>query len=91
MNTTTQSHSKGRAAESMEQHGSGPYWYRTKPLNESSAKYGNCEVCGKPVDAVYIQVEGRMAKHEGMEPFLTHHECKETLFGHKECLLAQQR
>ncbi|MDY4127609.1 hypothetical protein [Peptostreptococcus porci] len=56
------------------------YRYILKSTNESSKKYGVCEVCGKHVSEVYHQIEER--KYTGG---WTQHNCK-NLFGHEECL-----
>lgn len=62
------------------------YRYRLVNQNSSSAKYGNCEVCGKQASEVYAQYE----EHEYKTGRYTQHNCK-SYFGHKECLIGKQR
>ena len=61
--------------------------YRYKLINtqESSKKYGVCEVCGKHVSEVYHQVEQKQYTRGW-----THYKCN-NLFGHKECLENSRR
>lgn len=35
------------------------YRYRLISTNDSSAKYGNCEVCKKPASEIFHQIEAR--------------------------------
>jgi len=65
------------------------YLYRLTNTNESSQKYGECEVCGKHVSEVFSQQEERSYQFEGRERW-TQHKCH-CLFGHKECLLCQRK
>ncbi len=62
------------------------YQYTLTSLRESSAKYGNCDVCHKHVSEVFIQRETR----EYAPDHWTHEGCH-TLFGHKECLERQRK
>ena len=67
------------------------YRYKLSSADESSAKLGNCDICGKHAAEVYHQTEEKFyridrIKHEGW----TQHGCK-TLFGHEECLLIARR
>lgn len=59
----------------------------------SSAQYGNCDVCHEPAADVYSQTEERYYAftcrgkfHAGWTP----HHCSR-LFGHKACLVSQQK
>lgn len=61
------------------------YRYRVIPTGDSSAKYGNCEVCHKPVSDVVHQVEERQ-----FELGWTQYQCS-NLFGHESCLRSRQR
>jgi hypothetical protein len=54
--------------------------YTLTSTGASSAKYGNCEVCGKPVSEVFQQTEEKR-----YENGWTRQGCH-YLFGHKECL-----
>ncbi len=57
------------------------YHYIIKELQQSSEKYGDCEVCHKKISGtMYYQVEKKEYKHGW-----TSHMCKD-YFGHKECL-----
>lgn len=62
------------------------YQYRITSTGYSSARYGNCEVCGKPAGEVYLQIESV----EYAPGRFTHYGCRD-YFGHKECLLAVRR
>lgn len=57
--------------------------YQLKSLNESSAKFGACEICNKHVSEVFLQ-----AKLEEYKP--GSYMDKGTQFGHKQCLLNQR-
>lgn len=61
------------------------YRYRLTACEGSSTKYGPCEVCNKPVNAVWMQVEEKSYQYGW-----TTHKCH-TLFGHKECLESRQK
>lgn len=61
------------------------YRYRLRNWQESSAKYGPCEVCKGHVSEVHLQVEE--ARYVGG---WTHYNCV-SLWGHKECLLKSRR
>lgn len=60
------------------------YRYKLTNTQESSKKYGMCEVCGKHVSEVYHQVEEKQYNIDGKIGW-TQHKCS-NLFGHKECL-----
>lgn len=69
------------------------YKYNLSSCDESSNKLGICQVCGKYVTEVFIQIEERHynfthnnINYEGW----THHNCN-TLFGHENCLKSKQR
>jgi hypothetical protein len=67
----------------------GTYRYRLTSTGDSSAKYGNCEVCNKYASEMFRQSEERAYDDDGQVGW-TQHGCR-NLFGHKECLLAQRR
>ena len=55
--------------------------YKLIPMNASSAKYGPCEICGKPTSDVYhLSVSYQMSDHTA------HHK---NIFGCRECLEAR--
>jgi RNA polymerase-binding transcription factor DksA len=67
------------------------YRYVLKSTNDSSMKYGVCEVCGQHVSEVFHQIEERhytidSLNYEGW----TQHDCN-SYFGHEECLKSKQR
>jgi hypothetical protein len=76
----------------------GRYVYRISHTGASSAKLGPCEVCGKPVSDVHIQVEGVTFALDDLDGDIgragdmavTHHGCRD-LFGHEACLRAARR
>lgn len=78
---STQTDSKGKTWTL-----SGDYRYSIKDTGFNSQRLGNCEVCHGRCDNVYIQSEQRQYVNGW-----THHECKDTLFGHKECLESVRR
>ena len=61
------------------------YKYAINSTGGSSAKYGNCEVCGKHASEVFLQIEERKYS-EGY----THFKCN-SYFGHRECLESKRR
>lgn len=69
------------------------YRYKLVSTGDSSARYGNCDVCGKHVTEVFIQREERRYRfehngkiYEGWTGEGCHY-----LFGHKECLIAKRK
>ena len=58
------------------------YRYTLKNMNESSAKYGPCAICGKHTSEVYHQTEERQTKFYKWTTSGCHN-----LFGHKDCLI----
>jgi hypothetical protein len=63
------------------------YKYKIASTKNSSEKYGNCEVCKKSVPEVFIQTEVRHYKTDDSgQKRWTFHGCRDSLFGHKECL-----
>jgi len=66
------------------------YKYIINSTNDSSSKFGNCEICNKQVSEVFIQVEQRKYIKPDGEISFTGDKCT-TLYGHKECLLNKQR
>ncbi|GEA09167.1 hypothetical protein KUL42_39280 [Alteromonas sp. KUL42] len=61
--------------------------YRLSRTNAGSAKYGPCEVCGKYADTMYMLVEMvRFWNPVKKKNSVTHHGCRSSTFGHKECL-----
>ena len=67
----------------------GDYRYRIKTMGGSSQRYGDCEVCHKPVDVVFYQVEQKRFDNDG-ETGWTEYECH-SLFGHPACLHQERR
>jgi hypothetical protein len=68
------------------------YRYKLSSSEESSNKYGACEVCGKYCTEVFYQSEERHYEfdHEGKHyEGWTQHGCH-ALFGHKSCLESKQ-
>ena len=57
--------------------------YKSTNMGESSAIYGLCEICGKPVSEVWHQSEER----ETERGIMTTKDCH-NLFGHMDCLIA---
>ena len=57
--------------------------YRLNKMNSSSAKYGDCEVCNKPVSDVYLQTPEHKTSRGWNYGIST--------FGHKDCLLNIRR
>lgn len=66
------------------------YRYRQSNQECSSAKLGNCEVCGLHCSEVWLQTEERFCRLSDGRSGWTQHKCS-TLFGHKECLDSKQR
>ena len=52
--------------------------YRLNSTGYGSARYGNCEICGKPADTIYLLACS--------EVWGDHIFSDSTAFGHKECL-----
>lgn len=65
------------------------YVYRIKSTENSSTKFGPCEICGKACSEVFYQVEGKTFDLDG-QIAITYHECK-NLFGHEACLIGARR
>ena len=59
------------------------YNYKLKPQNASSDRLGNCEICGKFVSDVYLQVRYRKTETGEVR--------EGDAFGHKECLMEVRR
>ncbi|MGB0989279.1 MAG: hypothetical protein ACPGUI_00465 [Halarcobacter sp.] len=67
------------------------YRYMLNSQRESSARYGNCEVCKKHASEVFYQVEEKAFFNPvSSEHSWTQHNCNST-FGHKECLIGLRR
>ena len=66
------------------------YQYSIKNTGASSNKYGNCEVCGKHADTVYLQTEKRAYAHPDGSTRFTAHMCHD-LFGHEQCLISKRK
>jgi hypothetical protein len=62
------------------------YRYRLISTGCSSARYGNCEICGEHCAEIFHQVEERQYKPGRF----TRHQCSD-LWGHKECLKSSRR
>ena len=62
--------------------------YRLKSLEDSSHKYGQCEVCGRHSSEIFLQSERRRTVFyaDGKKYDFTKKE--NYVAGHKECLLA---
>ena len=58
------------------------YRYRLIPTGGSSAKYGQCEICGGQADSVYRQSEERSFRFGSAKGW----EVLPCSFGHKGCL-----
>ena len=58
--------------------------YKLIEIESSSSKYGNCEICKKPVSDMWLQV----VKHESSYGGLVY---GNSTFGHKKCLLEIRR
>jgi len=57
--------------------------YRIRDMKASSDRFGNCEVCHKPVRVVFYQAEMR----EYQPNCFTYHSCS-SYYGHFKCLTA---
>jgi len=67
------------------------YRYNISSLEESSAKYGVCEICGKYATETFYQSEERKYFNPITEQeSYTQHNCR-NYFGHKECLESKRR
>jgi hypothetical protein len=66
------------------------YNYKLISTGDSSAKYGNCEVCGKHCTEIFQQIETQDYIDENNKVSQTHYGCN-SYFGHKECLESKQR
>ena len=62
------------------------YKYKLTNMGESSAKFGPCEICSKPVPEVWHQSEER----ETAQGVWTTEGCH-NLFGHMDCLIAARK
>ena len=60
--------------------------YKLISTDHSSKRFGLCEICHQHVSEVFHQVEMREYKPGRWTRFNCHN-----LFGHKECLMAQQK
>lgn len=58
--------------------------HRIKPLGDSSAKFGPCEVCGKNASEIVMQVTERSGE-DGGGKYWSQHVCPR-LFGHEDCV-----
>ena len=67
------------------------YRYTLYSVDGNSHDYGNCDVCGKHCTEVFNQQEEQAYKQdENGVTHYTQHKCT-SLWGHKECLVSQQR
>lgn len=67
------------------------YKYNLTSTNESSHKYGNCDICGKHTTEVFYQTEEKEYFNPVAQQLsFTQHRCY-NFFGHKECLKSKQR
>ena len=60
--------------------------YTLKSTNKSSVKYGNCEICHKPVSEVFYQKEEKEYVKPNGDIGLTQESCN-SMYGCKECLI----
>lgn len=67
------------------------YRYRISNTGYGSQRYGNCEVCGKYCSETFLLGEQKHFTDEIGEAGWTYHKCIGSLFGHKECCLAQMK
>lgn len=58
--------------------------YRLIKMNASSSKYGNCEICGKPVADIYLLTMEHESSYGGWTYGIS-------TFGHEECLMGIRR
>lgn len=74
----------------------GLYRYRIKHTLYSSQRYGNCEMCGKFCESVYVQYENVWYDFTDEHPDIpdmrgwSSHKCS-TWFGHEKCLLEARK
>lgn len=66
------------------------YRYILHPMEDSSYRYGPCEVCGDFVPEIYSQVEEMEYTHPDGSKRWTRYGCQ-SMFGHKECLIGRRR
>ena len=67
------------------------YRYDLTSTEESSNKYGNCDICGKHATEVFYQREEKEYINPITKlPSTTKYNCR-NYFGHKECLESKQR
>ena len=62
------------------------YQYKLTNMGESSAKFGPCEICGKPVSEVWHQSEERETGRGTITTLGCHN-----LFGCRDCLVAARK
>lgn len=67
------------------------YHYHISSTNNNSSKYGNCQICGKPVSEVFIQSEQKEYINLEGEKGLTYYKCAPHFFGHEHCLKSVRR
>jgi len=60
--------------------------YRIRTTEDSSHRYGNCEICGKHCAEVFIQSSIKVCEIDGKK-FAAH---DSNSFGHEECLIAKR-
>jgi hypothetical protein len=71
--------------------------YRIKTTHRGSSSLGNCYVCDRPADEVFLQVQQRYVVPtpdpiladvvDADGGFWTHHRCEDR-FGHEACLIS---
>ena len=66
------------------------YKYKIYSTGYSSERFGLCEICNKHVSDVFHQVEGRQYKSGSGKKGWTRFNCH-SLYGHKDCLISQQK
>lgn len=76
------------------------YKYVLASSGYSSARYGNCEICGKHCSQVFIQREARWINYDDAARRAlktddaggwTYYKCVPTMFGHEACLVSSRR
>lgn len=65
------------------------YRYKLYSTGYSSARYGACEICNEHVSEVFHQTEERLYTFGRILKW-TQLDCQ-SLYGHKDCLISQQR
>lgn len=67
------------------------YRYRLTSTGDSSAKYGNCEICKQYASEVFSQVEERRYGFQVKGMFFGGWAYEGDSFGHEECLRSRRK